>query len=472
MHKQLKDDLKRSEWLLQATRDFAGRFLSAVDTLAADRPMPPFPAATLPAAANGAEHTLELFRQHFGNHLTAATGPRYWGFVTGGVTPAALVGDWLTSTFDLNAADNASVAFHIDKEALHLLRELFHLPDTFQGCFVTGATMANFTGLATARQWWGKQLGRDIALDGMEGLPTIKIVSAVPHSSSVKSMSMLGLGRHSLVKLPCLPGREALDISALEAWLQENGQEPFILVASAGTVNTVDYDDLAALVALKSKYNFWLHVDAAFGAFAACSPLYAHLLQGWEGADSITIDAHKWLNVPYDAGMIFCRHPQYQLDVFQNAGAAYLGDPAKNFNFINYAPENSRRLRSLPVWFSLMAYGRDGYRQLVEDNVEQAQQLGSWLTDHPHFTLLAPVNMCVACFTLKAPPEEQAALVDRFLRKLNADGVVYMTATHYAGQPAIRAALVNWRTEAKDVQLAIDAMQAALAAVLPLAEVS
>ncbi len=265
------------------------------------------------------------------------------------------------------------------KKTLQLLRQLFTLPEAFEGVFVTGATMSNFTGLAAARQWLGKQYGVDVAAQGVGALPEIKVLAATPHSSVVKALSMLGLGRNSLVTLSTLPGREAVDVKALEKWIAYNPDTPFIYVASAGTVNTVDFDDIAAIAALKDKHPFWLHVDAAFGGFAAVSPRFRHFLNGWEQADSITIDAHKWLNVPYDCAMLFSRHPLLQLDVFQNAGAAYLGDPVQNFNYINYAPENSRRLRALPAWFSLRAYGAEGYRDIVEQNVKQAQRLGEAL---------------------------------------------------------------------------------------------
>ncbi|QJB39042.1 aspartate aminotransferase family protein [Chitinophaga oryzae] len=463
---KLQEDLKHTDRLLQLTKEFSSKFLSSLDRLAADKIIDMPVRQTLPEEGVGGVAALELFRQQYGNVITASAGPRYWGFVTGGVTPAALMGDWLAATMDLNASDKGSAAFAIETETIALLKQLFGLPEAFLGCFVTGATMANLTGLALGRQWLGQQRGIDIGKQGIAGLQDLQVVSCVPHSSITKSMAVLGLGRDNVVKIPALPGRESVDIEALRIYLESRKGQPVIYVASAGTVNTVDFDDIAAIVELKKQYAFWLHIDAAFGGFAACSEHHRHLLHGWEDADSITIDAHKWLNVPYDAAMIFSRHPGLQVEVFQNAGAAYLGDPAENFNYINYVPENSRRMRALPAWFTLLAYGKDGYRHIVEENVALAQRLGDLLEKDPAFRLLAPVRMCVACFTLNVPEEEQEAAVNRFLQALNASGVVCMTRTVYAGQPAVRAALVNWRTTANDVQLAYQTMKEVAVTVL------
>ncbi|NLU96035.1 pyridoxal phosphate-dependent decarboxylase family protein [Chitinophaga sp. Ak27] len=459
MDTKLQDDLKHTDQLLQLTKDFSSKFLSAIDKLAADKEIAVDCRISMPDSGAGGAAALEMFRQQYGNSLTAPAGPRYWGFVTGGVTPASLMGDWLTSAMDLNSSDKTSAAFYIETETITLLKELLGLPESFLGCFVTGATMSNFTGLAVGRQWAGLQQGVDVAKDGVAVLPGLKVISGTPHSSVGKAMSMLGMGRSNMVYIPVVPGREQVDIAALEQYLLAHTGEPLICVANAGTVNTVDFDDIAALVKLRERYPFWLHVDAAFGGFAACSDQWKHLLAGWEQADSITIDAHKWLNVPYDAAMIFCRHPQLQSVVFQNAGAAYLGDPAEQFNFIHYVPENSRRARALPAWFSLLAYGKNGYRQLVENNINLAGQLGYLLETDSRFVLLSPVRLCVVCFTLNVASPDEARAVSEFLAALNGSGVACMTATVYQGRQAIRAALVNWRTTAKDVQLVYDTMK-------------
>lgn len=459
MNARLEQDLSQLNELLTATQTLSADFLSHIDDLPASIAMPEQPEALLPEDGAGALATLHRFREQYGPYLAAGAGPRYWGFVTGGVTPAALAGDWVSAAMDMNAADKGGAAFNIEVEAIQLLRQLLGLPDTFAGSFVTGATMSNFTALAVARQWLGRQQGKDIGQQGLGVLHDVRVLSCVPHSSVPKCLSMLGIGRDALVKIPALPLRESVNIAALESWLEEHKEQPVIFVASAGTVNTTDFDDLAALAALKQRYNFWLHIDAAFGGFAACSPQYRHLLKGWEAADSITIDAHKWMNVPYDAAMIFCKHSDLQAETFKNVGAAYLGDPAKDFNFIHHVPENSRRLRALPAWYSLLAYGRQGYRDIVEDNVQHTKLLGSLIDESPYFRLLAPVNLCVACFTLNLPQEELAAATARFLDTLASRGVAFMTPTVYQDTPAIRAALVNWRTTEADVHLTWQEMQ-------------
>lgn len=453
MDQTLQHDCDQLANILQDIKNFSATFLSGIDKRAPKVPQQMQSYLHLPVNGAGADAALQQFRQRYETRLAANSGARYWGFVTGGTTPAAITGDWLASALDMNAADGNGLPAQIEQETIIMLRELLQLPEAFAGYFVTGATMANFSGLAIARQWLGMQQGVDVAQEGMWALANAKVVACEPHSSSVKSLAMLGFGRNALELIPSLPNREAIDISALKAWLSLNNK-PVIVIASAGTVNTVDFDDLQALAELKEQYGFWLHVDAAFGGFATCDPYSRHLLKGWEAADSITIDAHKWLNVPYDAGMIFCRHPTLQLEVFKNAGAAYLGDPAKNFRYSNYTPENSRRLRALPAWFSLTAYGAAGYSTIVGNNIRQAKQLGALIDDSEAFVLLARVYLNGVCFTLADPSK-----TDIFMQALADSGQGYMTGTVYQGVPAIRASFVNWRTTEADVITVWETMQ-------------
>ncbi|RME59224.1 MAG: aspartate aminotransferase family protein, partial [Caldilineae bacterium] len=403
---------------------------------------------------------LARFLARYEPWMSGGAGPRYFGFVTGGVTPAALVGDWLTSVYDQNALGSGeSIAPQLELDALALLRQLFGLSSHQAGVFVTGATTANFVGLAVARQWVAQQQGIDVAQDGLWALEPFPIFSGAPHSSVYKALSMLGLGRSSLEEVPCLPQREAVDLAALERRLQEREDRACVVVANAGTVNTVDFDDLAAIAEMKQRYPFWLHVDAAFGGFAACSPRHRHLVQGIDLADSITIDAHKWLNVPYDAAMIFTRRPDLQAQVFQNA-AVYLDQEVGPGSFVHLTPENSRRLRALASWFTLTAYGKDGYAAIVERTCRLARRLGGQIDASPHFRLLAPVRLNGICFTLNTQGDEPTlAGIQGYLRRVQEGGRLFLTPTLYKGTAAMRISITNWRTTEEDVAIAWQALE-------------
>lgn len=462
MSSPLQHDAENLDHILQEVVREATRVLGDLPRRpVARQPHIPQPVA-LPSEGLGFQATLEQFRARYAGALSGSAGPRYLGFVTGGATPAALAGDWLVSTFDQNVAPSGdSAAPLIERETLGLLRTLFGLSGAHSGSFVTGATMSNFVGLALARQWWARAHGRDAAQEGLTGLPPLRVLSGAPHSSVYKALSMLGLGRGSVEVVPVLPGREAVDLAALEERLNASGGEPCVVVANAGTVNTVDFDDLTAIAALRERYGFWLHVDAAFGAFAACSPEFRHLTAGLDLADSVTVDAHKWLNVPYDAAMQFTRHPELQVQVFQNS-AAYLGLPTAEPDFVHLTPENSRRLRALPAWFTLLAYGAQGYREIVERNVVCARDLGGRVATSSAFQLLAPVRLNVVCFALSGEESDLAGTTAAFLARLRDDGQVFLTPTVYGGTPGIRAAFSNWRTTTDDVEVVWAAMEDAL----------
>jgi glutamate/tyrosine decarboxylase-like PLP-dependent enzyme len=358
------------------------------------------------------------------------------------------------STYDQNAAgSNDSIAPQLELQTINFIRQLLGIDKDFFGSFVTGATMSNMVGLSCGRQWVGEQQGFDFSNDGITG--KVKVFSGTPHSTILKSLAMIGIGRKNLTYVKKQSGREAVDLVDLERHLSQQ-KEPVIVVAAAGTVNTVDFDDLVAIGKLKEKYAFWMHVDAAFGGFAGASPKYRHLTEGINYADSICVDAHKWLNVPYDSAMQFTRHKRIQLKIFQNAGAAYLSDPDQSNDFFHYTPETSRRFRALPAWFSLMAYGREGHCEIVERNCAMAKKLGDWLEQSPKFDLLSPVRMNVVCFTLSG--HQSATEVNAFLDRIRIDGRAYFTQTTYDGRPAMRAAVSNWLTTERDMDITIQAL--------------
>jgi glutamate/tyrosine decarboxylase-like PLP-dependent enzyme len=457
MDEHLSHDLAHLPDLLRKTLEVSVDYLASVETRPAATPFVPVEPLALPADGLGAERALDLFVERYGNAMPASNGPRFWAFVVGGTTPASLLGDWLTSAYDLNLTSTAnSTAPNIELEAVHLLRGLFGLPPEFHGTFVTGATVSNFVSLGIGREWVARQLGKSAAEEGLAGLPPVPVLSGAAHSSIFKALAMLGMGRRCLRAVPLLPGdREAVDVEALRRELAALGGRPAIVVANAGTVNTVDFDDLREIAALKAHFPFWLHVDAAFGGFAACSPRFRHLMDGVAAADSLTIDAHKWLNVPYDAAMVFTRHRDLQVDVFRSSGA-YLGPIADPPDFMHLGPESSRRLRALPAWFSLLAYGRAGYQDIVERNCTMARSLGERIERSDRFRLLAPVRMNVVCFTLTG--EVDSARVTAFLERLRDDGRVFLTPTAFQGVAGMRAAFSNWRTREEDVEIAWQAM--------------
>ncbi|MEU5096812.1 aminotransferase class I/II-fold pyridoxal phosphate-dependent enzyme [Streptomyces sp. NPDC020996] len=460
MHPALADDLSRLSELLQSARDYAAREVAglagrpvAVSGRAPER-------APLPAEGVGGATALTRFAERWAPGFSGSAGPRYLGFVTGGATPASVAGDWLTSALDQNISGaGGSWAQELERETVGWLRELFGLSEAHSGAFVTGATVSNTIGLAVGREWLGERLGVDVSRAGAAALGPVDVLSGSPHSSITKAMSVLGIGRDRLRQVPLLSGnREAVDVSALEEALAGRDGRPAIVVANAGTVNTVDFDDLRAIAALKERYDFWLHVDAAFGGFAALSPEYVSLVDGLDAADSVCVDLHKWLNVPYDAAVQFTRRRDLQVAVFHNA-SPYLGMPVGEPDFLHLTPENSRRLRALPAWFSLMAYGQAGHREIVERNVALARRLGAGVDALPGLRLLAPVRLNVVCFTLAEDPTTER--VGALAQAVAESGEAYVTPTVYGGVPGLRAAFSNWRTTEDDTARVLDVLAAA-----------
>lgn len=451
MTAHLADDLAALPEILQATRDYAVSMLAGLDERPVAPTPVPVPAVPLPVRGVGTTGALAEFTRRWAAGFSASAGPRYLGFVTGGTTPAALAGDWLTSAFDQNAANRSgSSAAALEDETVAWLGEMFGLPG-HHGAFVSGATMSNLVGLAIGREWLGRRRGVSVARQGLAALGEVTVLSGAAHSSVFKALSILGLGRDALRPVPTMADREAVDVAALESALAALDGRPTIVVANAGTVNTVDFDDLRAIVALRERFPFWLHVDAAFGGFAALSPEHAHLVAGLAAADSVCIDLHKWLNVPYDAAVQFTRHRDLQVAVFQNA-AAYLpaitGDP----DFFHLTPENSRRLRALAAWFSLTAYGTDGHREIVIRAITAAHRLGDRITGLPGVELLAPVRLNVVCFRVPGDPADVVqAIAD--------SGEAFLTPTVYRGVPALRAAFSNWRTADADADRVHDLLR-------------
>jgi glutamate/tyrosine decarboxylase-like PLP-dependent enzyme len=276
------------------------------------------------------------------------------------------------------------------------------------------------------------------------------------HASARKALQMLGHGRNS-VRTFAADDVGRVDLDGMRRRLDELDGAPAVIIGNAGEVNAGDFDPLGELADLAGEYGCWLHVDGAFGIFAALSERTRHLVAGLERADSVAADAHKWLNVPYESGFVLVREPERLGRAFGMPGAPYLpapGDPAAGHALSG--PESSRRARALPIWATLAAYGRDGYRAMVERHLDLAQRLAALVDAAPELERLADVPLCIVCFRARPAgvPEEG---LDDFNRRLGAaivaDGRFLAGTTVYGGRVALRPAIVNWRTTAPDIDL-------------------
>lgn len=412
----------------------------------------------LPERGDGTLQSVERLLRVGTSAATHSAGPRFFHFVVGGATPAAQAADWVTSLLDQNAGMWTTSPFATQAETVVLrwLKDLFGLPRTHGGVLTPSATFANLTGLACARHWWAGRHGVDVTADGLAGLGRMPVLSSgYVHPSSRKALQILGLGRDT-VEVFARDATGAADLDAMERRLAET-EGLAVIIGNAGEVNTGDFDPIADLADLAERFGAWLHVDGAFGLFAALSPRTAHLVWGVERADSVAADGHKWLNVPHESGFVFVREPQILGRTFGGWNAPYLPAPDETrVNYNNLGPESSRRARALPIWATLRAYGRLGQRAMIERHHDLALRLGGLADEAPDLELLAPVKLCVVCFRYRPPgmPEDDVERLNRRLgQALLADGRVYVGTTIYRGVTALRPAIVNWRTTEVDIDL-------------------
>ena len=449
--------------LLSQVADAARRYLARVDELPAggtarrDEATGYF-VGELPEDGNGSLATLTSLLTHGVEAATNSAGPRFFHFVTGGSTPAALAADWLGSALDNNAGVwiSAPLGSKLEQVAIGWLKDLFGLPTGWGGVLTTGATMSNFTALAAARQWWGEEHGVNIAERGMSGLPEVPLLtSGFIHASARKALSMLGIG-HEVVRVLSRDAVGRIDLTALDEALKALKGAPAIIIATAGEVNAGGFDPIAAMADLADHHHAWLHVDGAFGLFARVSPVTADLVEGVERADSVISDGHKWLNVPYDCGFAFVRDARLLNAVFGMGAPYFPATEADHPDFLYLAPEMSRRARALAVWATLNAYGRRGYRAMIERHIGLAKRLADQIRNSSDFELLEEPRLNVVCFRYR-PAESPEGELDEINRRLGqaiiADGTVYFGTTVYGSKVAFRPAIVNWRTTERDVDI-------------------
>ena len=370
----------------------------------------------------------------------ASTGGRYFGFVIGGALPATLAANWLAGAWDQNGAMRvmSPVSAALEDIALPWLRDVLRLPDSAGAGFVTGATMANFACLAAARHALLHRAGWNAEDNGLFGAPELKvIVGEEVHVSVLKALSMLGLGRARVLRVP------TDDQGRMRAEALPSVDERTIVCLQAGNVNTGAFDPAREICAQARRSGAWVHVDGAFGLWAAAAPARAHLMAGYENADSWATDCHKWLNVPYDSGLAFVRDP-LQLQAAMTLSAAYL-QASDGREPSHYTPEASRRARAIEIWAALRSLGRSGLADMIERNCRQAARFAAILKAEG-FSILNDVvlNQVLVSFG-------DAATTRRVIRDLQNEGTCWCGGTEWHGQAAMRISVSGWATTEQDI---------------------
>ncbi|MBX6751109.1 MAG: aspartate aminotransferase family protein [Micromonosporaceae bacterium] len=464
------DEVAETVPALRQVLDAAGPYLASLPTrLVYDRTAEPMLAeigGPLPERGVGTGPAIQTLLRVGTGTATASAGPRFYHFVIGGATPAALAADWVVSLLDQNAFARASSRFahEVETTVLDWLRSLVGLPEGWGGALAASATFGNVTALATATHWWGERHGVDVASQGIAGLPRMPVLGGgYVHPSARKALQLLGHGKDT-VETFVRDDAGRVDLAALRRRLSELDGAPAVLIATAGEVNAGDFDPIADFAELAEEFGAWLHVDGAFGLFASLSPRTRHLTAGIERADSIAADAHKWLNVPYESGFALVRDPSRLGRAFGMPGAPYLpgpDDPRGGYGLLG--PESSRRARALPIWASLAAYGRDGFRAMVERHCDLAQHLAARVDAAPDLERLADVPLNIVCFRYHPSDVDDEARLDELNRRLADalldDGRVYAGGTVYRGRSALRPAISNWRTTAADLDYLVDVVR-------------
>jgi glutamate/tyrosine decarboxylase-like PLP-dependent enzyme len=410
----------------------------------------------LPESGEGTYPVLARLRELVDAAGANTNGPKCFHFVIGGTTPAALGADLLATIHDTVTYTwvTSPVGVTLELQALAWLKELFGLPRAWSGIMVTGASMANFVSLAAARQWWAERHGVDVSARGLSGLPPMPVLSSgYVHASARKVLALLGHGRDVVTVCSQEPSGR-LDPALLERELARLGGAPAVVVLNAGEVNAGDFDPIAGAIEIARRHDCWVHVDGAFGLFARLSPRTEHLARGVEGADSVTVDGHKWLNVPYDAGYAFVRDHDLMVKAFRYT-ADYLpapDDPRPTLGALG--PESSRRARGFATWATLAAYGREGVRRLVEHNLDLALHLAAGVDEAPDLERLAEIQLNIVPFRYNPGGLDEAALDDlnrRLGEAVLADGRFLIGTSKLGGRTIFRPAFSNWRTRIEDV---------------------
>jgi glutamate/tyrosine decarboxylase-like PLP-dependent enzyme len=439
--------------LMADTARRAVRYLDGLD----QRPVAPDPHAVgqverfdepLPEGPIDPSEVL-AFMDEVGSPATiASAGGRFFGFVIGGSLPAALAANWLAGAWDQNSVfyNVTPAAARLEQVALGWLLDLFGLPSGCAGAFVTGATVANFTALAAARHAVLARAGWNVEADGLFGAPPVTVVvGEEAHVSLFKALGMLGFGRNRPLRVP-VDGQGRMRADRLP-----DLSGPTIICTQAGNVNSGAFDPIAEICERARPMGAWVHVDGAFGLWAAASPEYSHLTRGIEAADSLATDAHKWLNVPYDCGLAFVQDAD-ALRAAMAVTAEYLPSAGQERNPSDYTPELSRRARGVDVWAALRSLGRSGVVDLVERNCRHARRFAERLRAAGYQVLNeVALNQVLVSFG-------DAETTQRVIAGIQQDGTCWCGGTQWHGQTAMRISVSGWATTEEDVERSLEAM--------------
>ncbi len=430
----------------------AGRYLTSLDGRSVapsadaiaslskfERPLPESPVA--------AEVVLAELDDIGSPATMASAGGRFFGFVTGGALPVTVAATWLATAWDQNAglAVTSPANAALESVALRWIKDLFHLPAPCAGGLVTCATAANFSALAAARHALLMRAGWDVEANGLFGAPLLTVVCGDEvHASVQKALAMVGFGRDRVVRVPVdAQGRMRLDAFP-------SVDDRTLVCVQAGNVNTGACDPIGPLCQRAHSQGAWVHVDGAFGMWAAAAPRRAHLVAGIEAADSWATDAHKWLNVPYDSGLVFARDGA-ALRAAMSVGGAYLAQEGDRVPY-QYTPDFSRRARGVEVWAALRQLGRSGLADLIERTCRHAQRFAAGLTAAGHRVLNeVELNQVLVSFGNPARTREVIARIQR-------DGTCWCGGTTWQGHTAMRISVSSWATTEADVERSLTAV--------------
>jgi glutamate/tyrosine decarboxylase-like PLP-dependent enzyme len=404
--------------------------------------------------------------------LVTTTGPRYFGFVTGGALPATVAAEWLVAAWDQPASlyVMSPAAAVVEEVAAAWLIDLLGLPPQCSVGFVTGCHMANFTALAAARHELLRRAGWDVEADGLHGAPALRvIVGDQVHVSVIGALRMLGIGSNQMVRAAAdAEGRMKPDAlaAALNAAQRPAVAAPgvnpadtaTIICAQAGNVNSGAFDPLEAIADLAARHGAWLHVDGAFGLWAAASPTLKHHVRGLERADSWATDAHKWLNVPYDSGLVFVAHPAAHRAAMSLSAAYLVRSADEPREPMDWVPESSRRARGFAVYAALRSLGRSGVADLVDRCCRLARRFADRLRQEPSIRILNDVVLNQVLVRVSPAQGDADAATRNALKLVQDEGVCWLGGSRWHGMDAMRISVSNWSTTDEDVDRSADSI--------------